>query len=181
MKRRARLIILSTAVLIAVVAIAGCASTPSSPSSSSLTRTYAAADGSFMLNYPSGWLKDEPQNGTLTVLFALPTLNASENLNVQLVGLLPNETLGTVTDHMTSAAHNYSDFQQIDANNTTLGGIPAYKSVYTATINGDQLKIMQVWTVKNATAFIITFKAAPNNYDTYEGTAQQMIDSFQLA
>lgn len=60
-----------------------------------------------------------------------------------------------------------------------LRAIRLYKVVYTATLNGDLLKVKQIWTVKDGKGYIITYKAAPNNYDAYLSAAQQMMDSFQ--
>jgi len=42
------------------------------------------------------------------------------------------------------------------------------------------LKLTQIWTIKDGKEYFITYKAAPNNYDTYLSAAQQMIDSFQI-
>ncbi len=110
----------------------------------------------------------------------LPTNNATENLNVQVLNLSANDTLSSVTPDIISGIQNISDFKQIDAGNTTFAGNPAYKIVYTATDNGNKLKVTQIWTVKDGKAYFITYKAAPNNYDTYLSAAQQMIDSFQI-
>ncbi|MGA3360202.1 MAG: PsbP-related protein [Halobacteriota archaeon] len=179
MIKKTAIILIGVVTIVSVLA-AGCTfnvgTTTPSPSP---TNTYDSAKG-FTIKYPSDWVKDEPASGPLAVLFALPTNNATENLNVQVQNLSAADTLGSVTDAVTSGAQNYSDFKQIDVTNTTLAGNPAYKIVYTATVNGDQLKLLQTWTVKNGKAYIITYKAAPSNYDTYASTAQQMIDSFQI-
>jgi eukaryotic-like serine/threonine-protein kinase len=177
-KKTAMLMI--SAVMIVFVLTAGCTfnvgTTTPSPSP---TNTYDSAKG-FTIKYPSDWTKDEPKSGPLTVLFAIPTNNATENLNVQVANLSANDTLATITEDVTSNAQNYDNFTQIAATNTTLAGLPAYKIVYTATVNGDQLKLLQAWTVKDGKAYVITYKAAPGNYATYLSAAQQMIDSFQI-
>ena len=110
----------------------------------------------------------------------MPTNNDTENLNVQVWNLSANETLQSRTAVLLPAVQGFSDFTQIEAVNTNLAGNPAYKVVYTANIGGDLLKLTQIWTVKNGKEYIITYKAAPNNYDTYASTAQQMIDSFNI-
>jgi len=171
------LILLIGVVLLASVLTAGCtANVGNTTPSASPTNTYDSAN--FTIKYPSDWTKNEPTSGPITVLFGTPTNNATENLNVQVYP--SGETLSDLTARLTSQLQNFSDFKQIDAGNTTLAGNPAYKVVYTATIDGGQLKLMQIWTVKDGKEYIITYKGAPNNYDTYLSAAQQMIDSFQI-
>jgi hypothetical protein len=121
------------------------------------------------------------------VLFLTPTINETENLNVQVVNLSASATLATVAEQLKANAQSYDNFTQIEATNTTLAGLPttlaglpAYKIVYTATVDGDQLKVLQTVTVKDGKAYVITYKGAPGNYNTYLSAAQQMIDSFQI-
>ncbi|MFZ0011497.1 MAG: PsbP-related protein [Halobacteriota archaeon] len=173
------MLLIAAAMIVSVLA-AGCTfNVGNTTPSASPTNTYNSSKG-FTVKYPTDWSKpQEQQNGNL-VLFLTPTNNAAENLNVQVANLSANETLATVTKDITSAAQSNDNFTQIEATNTTLAGLPAYKIVYTATVNGDQLKALQTWTVKDSKVYVITYKAAPNNYDTYASTAQQMIDSFQI-
>lgn len=133
------------------------------------------------MKYPSDWSKEEPTSGPITVLFGIPTNNASENLNVQVFNLSTGDTLSSTTSDIIAGVQNLSNFTRIQAGNATLAGASAYKIVYTANDDkGDFLKIMQIWAVKGGKVYLITYKAAPNNYDTYAGTAQQMIDSFSI-
>jgi eukaryotic-like serine/threonine-protein kinase len=168
-------VIMSVSVL-----TAGCAFNLGNPTpSASPTNTYESAKG-FTIKYPSDWTKNEPKSGAIAVLFGIPTNNATENLNVQVWNRSANDTLSSLTPSKLSALQEFSDFKQIEAGNTTLAGNPAYKVVYTATVDGDPLKLTQIWTVKGGKEYVITYKAAPNNYDTYASTAQQMIDSFKI-
>jgi hypothetical protein len=173
-------LLLIAAAMIASVLAAGCTFNVGNPTpSASPTNTYDSSKG-FTIKYSADWSKpQEQQNGTL-VLFLTPTNNAAENLNVQVGNLSANQTLATLTKDITSEAQSNDNFTQIEATNTTLAGLPGYKIVYTATVNGDQLKALQTWTVKDGKAYVITYKAAPSNYDMYASTAQQMIDSFQI-
>jgi hypothetical protein len=166
-------ILLIGAVLIVSVLASGCTfnvgNTTTSP-------TYTSSRG-FSIAYPSDWSKPQEQNNGSLVIFTTPANNETENLNVQVI---TRDTLENVTKEGTSIAQENDDFKQIEATNTTLAGLPAYKIVYTATIDGNQLKVLQTWTVKDGKAYIITYKGAPANYDTYLSAAQKMIDSFQI-
>jgi hypothetical protein len=174
------LILLIGVVLLASLLTAGCTfNVGNTTSSASPTNTYDSSKG-FTIKYPTDWSKPQEQQNGNVLLFLTPTNNAIENLNVQVKNLSANETLASVTQDITSAARSNDNFTQIQATNTTLAGLPAYKIVYTATVDGVQFKVLQTWTVRDGKAYAITYKAAPSNYDTYASSAQQMIDSFQI-
>lgn len=162
-----------------LVLAAGCTSNVGNPTPSAPTNTYDSAKG-FTIKYPSDWTKDVPKSGPISVLFRMPTNNAAENLNVQVWNRSANETLSNRTAMMLAAVQDFSNYTEISAGNTTLGGNPAYKVTYTATYGGDYLKFTQIWTIKHGKEYIITYKADPKNFDTYASTAQQMIDSFKI-
>jgi hypothetical protein len=172
-------ILLIGAVLIVSVLASGCTFNVGNTSTSPTSTTYTSAKG-YSIKYSSDWGKPEEQLNGLLVAFLTPTYNKSENLNVQVVNLTASDTLQTVTDDFISNAQDYDAFKQIEATNTTLAGLPAYKIVYTATIDGDQLKLLQTWTVKDGKAYVITYKGAPTNYETHLSAALKMIDSFQI-
>ncbi len=176
-------------VMVVAVSTAGCSfnvgnispSPSASPSASStLTNTYNSPQG-FSIKYPSDWAKEEPTSGPIAVLFAVPTHNSSENLNVQAYNLSAGETLSSTTSDILTSIQDDSNSTQIQAGNTTLAGLPAYKIVYTTyDSKGNFVKALQTWTVNAGKEYLITYKTAPSNYDTYASTAQQMIDSFSV-
>jgi len=171
------IILLICAVLLVSALTAGCTSNVGNTTpSASPTNTYDSTRG-FIIKYPSDWTKEEQSS---LVLFVTPTNKATENLNVQVMNLSANRTLATLTEDLKSSAQSSENFTQIEATNTTLAGLPAYKIVYTATVDGEHLKVLQTLTVKDGKAYIITYKAVPSNYDKYVSAAQQMIDSFQI-
>jgi len=172
-------ILLIGAVLIVSVLASGCTFNLGNTTTSPTSTTYTSSRG-YSIAYPSDWGKPQEQNNGTLVVFLTPTNNETENLNVQVYNLSANSTLATVTGSVKSNAENYDNFTQIEATNTTLAGLPAYKIVLKATVDGDQLKALQTWTVKDGKAYIITYKGAPTNYDTHLSAAQKMIDSFQI-
>ncbi len=172
-------VLLIGAVLIVSVLMSGCTFNVGNTSPTPSSTTYTSAKG-YSIKYSSDWGKPEEQNSGTFVVFLTPANNVTENLNVQVVNLSASDTLATVTDDVISNAQDYDNFKQIEATNTTLAGLPAYKIVYTATIDGDQLKLLQTWTVKDGKAYVITYKGFPTNYATHLSAAQQMIDSFQI-
>jgi len=187
MIKKSVLLLIAAAIIVSVIA-AGCTSnTGTSSPSPSPTNTYTSAQG-FSIKYPSDWGKpQEQQNGKL-VVFTLPTNNATENLNVQVVTLASNATLATVTKNVTSTAQGYRNFVLLSpSENTTLSKLAAANYLYQATVNGDPLNVLQTWTVKDGKAYVITYKAGygdgtvtNNTFFKYKDAAQQVIDSFQI-
>jgi eukaryotic-like serine/threonine-protein kinase len=66
-----------------------------------------------------------------------------------------------------------------ESTSTTLAGIPAYRVVFTSTDNQVERKAMQIWTIIDNKAILITYKAQPDKYSTYLPTIERMIGSFQ--
>ncbi|MDD1720648.1 MAG: hypothetical protein LUP95_01505 [Euryarchaeota archaeon] len=99
-------------------------------------------------------------------------------------------TLDTVTQRYTDAILGaYTDLTVVEKGHATLGGHPAFHTVYTGTITvhyGDEdmreetLKINQAWTIRQGRAYLVTFKALIEDYDRYLAQAQRIIDSFTL-
>jgi hypothetical protein len=170
-------ILLVGAVLIVSVLTSGCTFNVGNTTTSPTSTIYTSAKG-YSIKYSSDWSKPDEQNNGSMVAFRTPADNKTENLNV--VVLNTTDTSATVNADAIEAAEGYNNFTLISAANTTLAGLPAGKIVYTATIDGNQQKILQTWTVQNGKVYVITYKGASKNYDTYLSAAQQMIDSFQI-
>ena len=67
-----------------------------------------------------------------------------------------------------------------ESTSSTLAGKPAYRVVFTATDNNQvERKAMQIWTIIDNKAILITYKAQPDKYSTYLPTIERMISSFQ--
>ena len=67
-----------------------------------------------------------------------------------------------------------------ESTSTTLAGKPAYRVVFTATDNNQvERKAMQIWTIIDNKAILITYKAQPDKYSPYLPTIERMIGSFQ--
>jgi hypothetical protein len=184
-------LLLVAALIIAPICVAGCtmyvttSPSPTSTASANAT-TYENANDGFSITYPSDWAKQErTPNGIgyhMAVLFILPTNNVSENLNIVVDNSLePSTTLKEQTQaNIEQLQQDHPDFKLLESGNTTLAGNPTYKIVYIATVNQKYVKAVQVWTLSNGTYYMITYKVGPSNYDKYIGTAQQMINTFEL-
>ncbi len=68
-----------------------------------------------------------------------------------------------------------------ESTSDTLAGRPAHKVVFTALDNKQvERKAMQIWTVIDNKAILITYKAEPDKYSSYLPIIKRMINSFQV-
>ena len=73
-----------------------------------------------------------------------------------------------------------TDFDLKESTPTVLAGIPAYKIVYSETLQQVPLQVMQVWAIKDNKTYTLTYIAELPKYSTYLPIVQKMIDSFEF-
>jgi hypothetical protein len=96
--------------------------------------------------------------------------NVSRNM-----GLAPYTTL-----QISLLSEATQDFNLLESHPTTLANNPAHQIVYTETVGPLKLKKMQVWTVKDGTAYIIVYGADEPSYPSQLPTVRRMLDSFEI-
>ena len=80
-------------------------------------------------------------------------------------------------EEYTNTQINLLEENLLESSTTTLAAIPGYKIVFT---NIEGLKTMQVWTIKDDKAYIITYVAKEEHYENDLQIVQKMIDSFEI-
>jgi eukaryotic-like serine/threonine-protein kinase len=166
--------------------------TPSQGNTTTITTsspflTYENPTYRIRIQYPSDWEKLEFSQRNIVVIFRSPRENSSdtklENLLIQ-VGNLPSQNIPLdeiVRANINKLKQSLIDFELIELNATTLSGNnPAHKVVYTNREGEDELKTMQVVSIKEDKVYLITYTAEASRYDRYLPTIQKMIDSFRL-
>jgi hypothetical protein len=107
----------------------------------------------------------------------IPDFNASLRLSIY----YPTNKGKTVSQYATD---EYGFGKLLGLTNTTLGGLPAYKSTYASTMSFSSLypeRSMHIGAIKGDKLFILIYQARTNEYDKYIPIVQQMIDTFQLS
>ena len=159
----------------------------SEPPESDTTKflTYDSSAYGIRIKYPSDWTKHEQVMGTVAA-FLSPQESASdifqENLNVIIQDLsVQPMTLEEYTELSVGQVEQFiTDANIIDSSATTLDGNSAHKVVYTGKQGQYNLKWMQIWTVKDDTAYVLSYTAEVNKYNDLLDTAQEMVNSFEI-
>lgn len=142
-----------------------------------------SADG-IRIKYPSDWTKNSQIEGAI-VVFLSPKKSASDTsatLGVSTEDLSKQPM--TLEEYTTLSLKNLNQFvtdaKILDSSATTLDGNSAHKVVYTAKQGQYTLKFMQVYTIKDNTAYVLSYIAEINKFNDFLDTAQEMIDSFKI-
>jgi serine/threonine-protein kinase len=65
----------------------------------------------------------------------------------------------------------------LESGKTTLAENPAHKAVFTL---GNATKLMQIWTLKEDKAYIITYQANPSDFPRNLSTFQRVVESLRI-
>jgi hypothetical protein len=134
----------------------------------------------FSLEYPANWEKEE------SLTFVSPQGGVG-NRTPEVISIT-TEVLPTSDfnlERYTAAALGqvevFQDFRLLNSSSTTLGGFPSHLIVYTFTDESQTpLQNLQVWTVKDGMAYVITYGGTPEEFDSSLPAFQSIIDSFSL-
>jgi S1-C subfamily serine protease len=164
----------------------------SGPSAKQGLLSYENSTYGIRIQYPANWTKDEqdsnPEDSVTDIVTLYSPLDSrvdeySENLGVSVENLTSaNITLEQYTDSLTA---NYNetliDFKVIESNtNTTLGGNPAYKLVYTDREDDINYKTMEIGALVGDKVYFIEYFAEENYYSKYFPTIQEIIESVEI-
>jgi hypothetical protein len=147
--------------------------------------TYQDATLGIRIDYPPGWIHELHAGGLVTFLASLEsnsnTYPAGLGITVQHLKS-KNVPLDEITKvQIKNLTQNHPDFRLVESTQFKLAGNIANKIVFTAIDSmKNERKAMQVWTLKEDKAYLITYKAEPGKYSEYLPTIQKMIDSFQI-
>ncbi|MDR3748098.1 MAG: hypothetical protein P4M04_08110 [Acidobacteriota bacterium] len=147
---------------------------------------YMNLEHGIWMKYPSSWDKQEDLGANaFGVYFASPQEDPfdqfRENLNV-IVEPLPQPM--TLEQVVAANRQNLLEGLQVtfveNAMPDKIGGLPAYRTVYTGAMMGRSLKWLQYYAVKGDRAYYVTYTAEPNKFDKFLGTIQQMVASLEI-
>jgi serine/threonine-protein kinase len=173
------------AIIAAVIVISGCTKGTVSTTETTNFLTYDNPADGVRIKYPNDWTKNSQATGAI-VAFSSPQPNASNP---------PSAALGVTTEDLSTQPMTLAEYSELsignlkqsipnaeilDSSETTLDGNSAHKIVYTVTQGQSTFEFMQIWTIKDNTAYIISYVADINKYNDFLDTAQEMINSFEI-
>lgn len=149
--------------------------------------TYTNTDSGVKVNYPKDWEKRENFSGTILMVLAQPESDMDlfqENVNILLEELPSAEiTLDEYKDASTEQIElGIENYSLIDLSKIDINGTPGYKITYSGSAEGYNYKWLQVFCVKDSTAYIMTYTADAdaNGFEKFLPQVQEMINSFSL-
>ena len=145
---------------------------------------YENLDRGFRVSYPQTWSKQNRDDFIATgIVFLSPLENDSDSFKERvsvLVEDLPSEqSLSEYTEQSVAEIKQLSDPNIDAAIPITLGTDEGRQIVYQGEENGSPVQRMQSWSLKGNRAYIITYTAKPDDYDTYLPMVDEIIESFQ--
>ena len=171
-------IALISAIIIAVILI-------TYPRQEILLKNYTNATVGIKMKYPQNWKEQNIQNITTgeIVTFISPQSNninkSQDKLTISVIdypGTLyefKNTSIQDINNHLTQPKIE-------NQNDTTLANKPASQLIYTGKDENRSLKNLQVFTLKNDKAYVITYTADINSYEQFVKIAETMIQSVEI-
>lgn len=173
---------LSAAVIVLVVALGGGKIVGASDSHYTV---YENKEFNFSLLYPSDWTYFEDMMGT--AFSVLPAFEHEEQLFVEnmnvVVGDLGNLRPTLEDYHLLSLAQlklQIENFELVSAEDAVLAGHSSKLIVFTGTIEELQLQWMLGYFLADGRAYVLTFTAEQDKFDSYLPVGISIFDSFEL-
>lgn len=139
------------------------------------------------IKYPQKWQKSvTPDRITGNLAKFMPpaadTDTYPENINLIVRDLPENrqELKQFTNSYLDDIKQVYPNAEIIQQGKTELNNQPAYQVIYTTKDNENNIQRLQIWTVKNNKAYVITYTANIDKYSQYLDIARRMINSFEI-
>ena len=149
----------------------------------------------FSIQYPSDWSLRQGGEAGVIATFSSPSESNFDPFTANLVIGVENLTSGASLDNYTRTVVSLLQSQPPGAHfnltgspvATTFGGIPAQRMGFTMTVPNDRsltsetnVEGIQVWTVDNNTAYVLSFAAEQDKFAGYLPVIEHIIGTFQI-
>ncbi len=147
--------------------------------------TYNNSNYGIKIKYPQNWQRQDIENAITSevVAFLSPKDNHADNFQEHL-SISVEDFSGTLAEYSdefkNEIQNNFTQAKILNESTTTLANKPALKLVFTTKNQKNRLKNLQVWTLKDDRAYVITYTGTIDDYDKFVETAEKMINSFQI-
>ncbi|MBD2773840.1 PsbP-related protein [Iningainema tapete] len=162
------------------------------PSVSSINfLTYRDSSHNLAIKYPEDWVYQKINDPfTHEVVAFIPSSEAHTMQEAKAELIITHEKLSqtlTLSNYVNKFINQlkkdrkFSELRFLQKGDTTFGNRPAYGIIYTAQIGARNWKFMEVVTLKNAQAYLITYKGDISEYSRYYSTNQAEITRYKKA
>ena len=145
---------------------------------------YENATQGFKINYPAEWTQQNRDDfiatGVMFISAPEDQHDFQERVSVLVENLPSNISLDQYTEESLAEIKKLSDLGTDTPQISTLGKKQARKVIYRGEENGYPVTRMQSWLVEDQLAYVITYTASPEEYNTYLPTVEKMIQSFEI-
>lgn len=141
------------------------------------------ADVSYNFFVPGGWIPTE-NNGIFGAYYS-----NTDKSNMTVSSLYPNGELMSISDYWTTLEESYKEtfknFTLIEApenneSNIIFGERGAFKYVFSADIDGESYKMMQILTVEGSLFYTFTYTAKADLYESHLADVEKTITEFKF-
>ena len=138
----------------------------------------------FQISYPETWSTQNRDDFLAMGVIFLSQLEDEDDFQERvsvLVENLPNDmSLAQYTDESIAEIKRLSDPEVAEPRAVALGNNQGRRVVYRGEENAIPVKRMQTWSVQNNRAYVITYTAEPDIYDSYLPAVEKMLESFTI-
>ncbi len=143
----------------------------------------SSGDVAYNFFVPGGWMPTE-NNGIFGAYYS-----NTDKSNMTVSSLYPTEELMSISDYWTTLEESYKEtfknFTLIEApenneSNVVFGERAAFKYVFSADIDGESYKMMQVLTVDGSLFYTFTYTATSELYESHLADVEKAITEFEF-
>ena len=139
---------------------------------------FADWENSYFIAYPEDWERTYAPN--VLVVFIDPTYeNVSINFNI---GSEPITVLITAVEYVEATVplleEMLQNFKHISTEDLLINGVPAAQAIFSWTIAEIDVKVQQVYLIKDYNVFVITFTSLAETFDDYTDMFDVITNSF---
>lgn len=186
--------VIATGILGIGIAISATLNTPKTGSEAKKIEftNYEKSELGIKIKYPQNWQRQDINNlfTQEVVTFVSPKQSQTDNFQEKLTISIRNYS-GTLDNSKAVFTKEIINSSQggniINTSRTTVAYKPGYQLVFAGKYNPQDreqslnLKNLQTWTLKGEKAYIMTYTAQEEDYDTFLQTAKDMINSFEFS
>lgn len=142
-------------------------------------KTYTNNSVGFAMSVPASW--DATSMGALGVGFGSSSLCSEGGVSAMVSPMnIYGSSLQSYYGVSKTGLESLQGYTFISEEEITIGGIPAMTITYIMVTQGVSFQIMQCFLVQGQRGWLIQFLCAPECWNTYEGTFDTMLNSFQV-